>query len=269
MNRLAVSALLAGAALLCRAAAPVSQTEALLTLGADAIGPNDGHVQGIAAADDALYLAQMRRIVKVDWSGKVLKRISSPWHTGDVAWWKGRLYAALAVEEDGRKIGLIRVFDKDLNLVKEAKIDRGIDGITCMNGVLYVGMGAKTQPSSELHRVNILGRFDAETLTEIAPRAEFDYGIETMYGFQDMCNDGKHIYAAFYTEDAHPPMAVFDGDLNIVRVGTFDASQGLDVAPQRWREGGQVFVWSETVKAGETCIGCTVRLWRPREGDFK
>ena len=240
----------------------------VFTLGAEAIGPDDGHVQGIAATEDALFLAQMKRIVKVDWSGKVLKVVPSPNHTGDIAWHGGRLYAALSLESNGRKVGAIRVFDGDLNLVKEAKVDRGIDGITCMNGVLYVGMGAKTQPSSKLHRVNVIGRFDADTLAEIAPRAEFDYGIETMYGFQDLTNDGKNVYAAFYVVDGNPPMVVFDSDLNVVRKGWFDASQGFDVAPARFGGGKQAFVWSKTGKRGEKCATCTVRLWIPQRGDF-
>ena len=240
----------------------------VFTLGAEAIGPDDGHVQGIAATEDALFLAQMKRIVKVDWSGKVLKVVPSPNHTGDIAWHGGRLYAALSLESNGRKVGAIRVFDGDLNLVKEAKVDRGIDGITCMNGVLYVGMGAKTQPSSKLHRVNVIGRFDADTLAEIAPRAEFDYGIETMYGFQDLTNDGKNVYAAFYVVDGNPPMVVFDSDLNVVRKGWFDASQGFDVAPARFGGGKQAFVWSKTGKHGEKCATCTVRLWIPQRGDF-
>ena len=30
------------------------------------------HIQGIAASEDALYVAQMSRLVKVDWKGNVL-----------------------------------------------------------------------------------------------------------------------------------------------------------------------------------------------------
>ena len=66
----------------------------LFTVGADALGLLDGHVQGIAATDDALYMSQMKRIVKVDWNGKVLKTIPTPHHTGDIAadggWEEGR-----------------------------------------------------------------------------------------------------------------------------------------------------------------------------------
>ena len=240
----------------------------VFTLGAEAIGPDDGHVQGIAASEDALFLAQMKRIVKVDWSGKVLKIVPSPSHTGDIAWHGGRLYAALAIESDGRKIGVIKVFDDELNLIKETKVDRGIDGITYMNGILYVGMGAKMQPSSELHRVNIIGRFNADTLAEIAPRAEFDYGVETMYGFQDLTNDGKNVYAAFYVVDGNPPMVVFDSELNVARRGWLDASQGFDIAPKRFGGGKNAFVWAKTGNRGGKCATCTIRLWIPQRGDF-
>lgn len=241
----------------------------LFTAGADALGLLDGHVQGIAATDDALYMSQMKRIVKVDWNGKVLKTIPTPHHTGDIAFADGRLYAAVALMVDGKKAGRIMVFDEDLKPVKEVNVDRGIDGITCMNGILYLGMGAKEQPSSEPHRVNILGRFSAETLEEILPRAEFDYGVETSYGFQDLANDGENVYAAFYTADGDAPMAVFDAGLNIRGRGWFDASQGLDVAPAHLCAGKRAFVCAETKAKKGLVMSCAVRLWFPDKGDFQ
>ena len=42
-----------------------------------------------------------------------------------------------------------------------------VHGIAVLDGVVYLGMGSKTQPSKSPHRVNILGRFDAETLEEL------------------------------------------------------------------------------------------------------
>ena len=37
-----------------------------------AFDPKGGHIQGIAASEDALYVAQMTHLVKLDWTGKVL-----------------------------------------------------------------------------------------------------------------------------------------------------------------------------------------------------
>lgn len=244
------------------------RTVDLFTLGGDALGPRDGHVQGIAASEDALYIAQMKRIVKVDWNGKVLKTVATPDHTGDLAFANGRLYAAVSLVTTPVKEGRILVFDADLNLVQEGNVDRGIDGITCLNDVLYVGMGAKEAPSSAPHRVNIIGRFDSNTLEEIASRAEFDYGVETLYGFQDLANDGEKIYAAFYTSEGETPMAVFDAELNITGRGWFDASQGLDVAPLKTGAGKKSFVWAETGQKDGVVKTCTIRLWHPDKGDF-
>ena len=121
-----------------------------------ALDPKGGHIQGLAVGDDAVYISQMTQLTKLGWDGKVLatKRVTS--HTGDVAWWNGELYTAVAVYPD-RKEGRIEVFDKDLKMVRSAKIDRTIDGISCLDGILYVGMGAKEQPSKKPHRVNVRG----------------------------------------------------------------------------------------------------------------
>ena len=118
---------------------------ASLVVGPEAFDPNGNHIQGIAASEDALYVAQMTRLVKLDWMGKVLASRSVQSHTGDISWHDGELYTAVSVYPE-RKEGRIQVFDKDLNLVRETAIDRTIDGIACADGVLYVGMGAKTQP---------------------------------------------------------------------------------------------------------------------------
>ena len=90
---------------------------ASLVVGPEAFDPNGNHIQGIAASEDALYVAQMTRLVKLDWTGKVLASRSVQSHTGDISWHDGELYTAVSVYPE-RKEGRIQVFDKDLNLVK-------------------------------------------------------------------------------------------------------------------------------------------------------
>jgi len=195
------------------------------------LDPNGGHVQGMAAGDGVVFLAQMTRLTKVDRSGKVLAQRAVVSHTGDITWWKGELYTAVAVYPDCKE-GRIEVFDANLNPVRSATIDRTIDGIACLDGVLYVGMGAKEQPSKKPHRVNVLGRFDAKTLKEIAPRQDFDYGHKTRYGFQDIATDGKLLYATFYAAEKQSPiMAVFDKGGTVVGVSTSGSNQGFDFLP--------------------------------------
>jgi hypothetical protein len=145
-----------------------------------------------------------------------------------------------------------------LNFVREKVIDRAIDGIACANGVLYVGMGAKEQPSANPHRVNILGRFDAKTLEEIAPRAEFDYGYKTRYGFQDIVFDGRNILAAFYAVDGAPCVVAFDKNLKIKGTSSTVCSQGFDILPPSMRENGRRFVRATTsVGKDPASISCT------------
>jgi len=218
---------------------------AFLAVGPEAFDPKGGHIQGIAASDDALYVAQMTRLVKMDWTGKVLATRSVQSHTGDIAWHDGELYTSVAVYPE-RKEGRIQVFDKDLNLVREAAIDRTIDGIAYAGGVLYVGMGAKAPPSKRFHRVNILGRFDAKTLKEIAPRAEFDYGHATKYGFQNIVFDGERFLGSFYTAEGTPNVAFFDKSLKVLGTATEKCNQGLDILPPAMRKEGRRFVRAKT-----------------------
>ena len=213
--------------------------------GPEVFDPCGGHIQGIAATEEALYVAQMTQIVKLDWSGRLLAKRKALSHTGDIAWHDGELYAAVAVYPERRE-GRIQVYDGDLNLVRETSVDRTVDGIACVGGVLYVGMGAKEQPSKKPHRVNIIGRFDAKTLQEIAPRAMFDYGHETRYGFQNIVADGDCLYASFYAVEGAPKTALFDTSLKLRGTRMAGANQGFDILPASMRAPGARFVRATT-----------------------
>lgn len=233
-----------------------------LVLDRTALDPDGEHVQGIAAAPDALYVAQRTRIVKTDWSARVLAMRETPVHTGDIFWHDGFLYAALAKD----KKGYIQVFDADLNLVRERELDRVIDGIAILDGIVYVGMGAKTKPSQKPHRVNILGRFDAATLEEIAPRAEFDYGVETKYGFQNITTDGEKLYGTFYATGGGAQVVAFDKSLRILSTHYIRANQGLDLLPARMAGAlAPVFIRANTRRDENGKIeSCSFDLWAPQ-----
>ena len=194
------------------------------------LDPKGGHIQGLAVSTDAVYVSQMTQILKLDWKGNELARRKVQSHTGDITWWDGELYATVAVYP-ACKEGRIQVYDGGLNLVRETTIDRTVDGIACLDGVLYVGMGSKTQPSKTPHRVNVLGRFDAKTLKEILPRQDFDYGYETRYGFQNIATDRRRLYATFYAMKPAPIMAVFNRSGAVVGTAKAGGNQGFDVLP--------------------------------------
>ena len=231
---------------------------AFLAVGTEVFDPQGGHIQGLAVNEDALYVAQMTRLVKLDWKGKVLATRPVQSHTGDIAWHDGELYTVVAVYP-ARKEGRIRVFDKDLNLLRETAIDRTIDGIAYADGILYVGMGAKEQPSSKPHRMNILGRFDAKTLKEIAPRSEFDYGHKTKYGFQNIVFDGDRFIASFYTPvEGTPNVAFFDKNLKVLGTATEKCNQGFDILPPAMRKEGRRFVRATTaISKNPASVSCS------------
>ena len=238
-------------------------------LGFDVFNADGSHVQGIAANKDALFLSQDCHLAKVDWTGKVLETKSVINHTGDLCWYNDELYSAVALNfssynqsyEDEDGMGLIQVYDEGLRLVREKEVDRRIDGICCVDGVLYVGMGAKEQPSKAAHRINIIGRFDASTLEEIAPRIDIDYGYQTNFGVQNLTTDGVFIYGSFYSDNGAPQIVQFDRDLNVCATFYLRAYQGLEVLPQKRMLADTLFIWAETI-SNEAGIACRINTWR-------
>lgn len=241
-----------------------SQDKAVLpetfTVGPEAFVFSGGHIQGMATSDDALYLSQATYLSRVSWTGKLLASKIVTRHTGDLCWYDGELFTSLALTSTGK----IQVFDKNLTLKRECDIDHTVDGITCLDGILYVGMGAKTEPSSEPHRINIIGRFDAKTLEEIGERVEFDYGYETKFGFQNITNDGKNLYASFYAVEGAPQIVKFDKDFKILKTIFYDGSgnNGFDLMPAKYRGAHTVFIMGTTNLTSST-VSCDISYWRP------
>ena len=121
------------------------------TVGTETLDPKGGHVQGIAASEDSLYVAQMTRLVKVDWKGNVLAQRAVQSHTGDIAWHDGELYTAVAVFPDCKE-GRIQVFDKDLNILgtASANCNQGFDILPAPmrgDGRMFVRAKTKTGES--------------------------------------------------------------------------------------------------------------------------
>ena len=111
-----------------------------------------GHVQGMCATSNALYFAFHNQILKTDWYGRFLKRVEAERHTGDICWWNGRLYTVVSVggrrKETPKITGAIQEYDENLTLLREVTwTGHGGDGITCLDGVIYVGMSALTKPA--------------------------------------------------------------------------------------------------------------------------
>ena len=192
-----------------------------------------GHVQGMCVTSNAFFFAYHNQIVKTDWNGRLLARRNVLIHTGDICAWNGRVYTAVSNSTTGYGKGRIQVFDEDLNLVKETALPRGSDGITCLNGVIYIGLGSGGTTEAP-HRGNWYGKYDAETLEPIGSRFRIDHGYDTSSGVQNMATDGNLIYVNFYCPDETadtPCLIVFDRDMNVLDAHLFGWRQGLDVVP--------------------------------------
>lgn len=192
-----------------------------------------GHVQGMCVTSNALFFAYHNQIVKTDWSGRFLARRDVLIHTGDICAWNGRLYTAVSNSDTGYGKGRIQVFDEDLNLLKETSLPRGSDGITCLNGVIYIGLGSGGT-TEQPYRGNWYGKYDAETLEPLCERFRIDHGYDTTSGVQNMASDGTYIYVNFYCPDETadtPCFIVFDSNMNVVDSHLFGWRQGLDVVP--------------------------------------
>ncbi len=273
--------LLSGAiciALFCGAAEPAPALSPF-EVEKGALSPTAGHVQGFCSCEDAFYISQMRQLSKFNWNGKLIKKVPVLCHTGDICFWDGCVYAAVSVYQGPDKgKGVIQVYDSDLNLVREAKLDRGTDGITCLDGVLYVGMGANHQPSKEPHRENVFCRFEAKTLKPLGERQIVDFGHKTKYGSQDISHDGEHVLVSFYRgEKGAPAFVAFDRALKPVKlVGGFDASQGFDLVPKRKRGDRLVYARTATIFEKDpanpkkrTVAGCRLTFFEYKDGEVK
>lgn len=193
-----------------------------------------GHVQGACATDDAIYISYITGIVKLDWNGKVLKHAKLISHSGDCAYYKGKIYIAVAVTrpKPGQPKGQILVLDTELNEVAHHDLDYSTDGITVLDDVLYIGAGPNPKTP---HRGNKLARFNIKDDTlNFMGFTDIDHGGETYYGAQDIATDGKYIYVMFYAAKGAKPCAIFDKDLKLVGTNSFGASSGFDFLPPKY-----------------------------------
>lgn len=227
-----------------------------------ALGPKMGHVQGMDAMDSAIYLSHDRGLVKLDWTGKVVKVVSAPCHTGDICIWKDHVFTATHVVEPD--YGLIEVYDSDLCLVRSRRFDFCIDGITCVEGLLYVGFG---RYHSRPMRGHLIGFVDAETL-EPRKACGVDYGAETCFGPQDLAYDGTNVWMMFYPKRGQPGCGRFSKDLSSSETVDVAFSNGFCLAPRRfWTDDEPVYMNCKMLK-NEKGPGVRLAFWHFRNGRF-
>ena len=234
--------------------AGVCETEIRVTAPFD---PKGGHVQGLCKGEGCYYLSQMTRLHKVDLEGRSVKSVPVLSHTGDLCFHDGYVYASVAAYAGPHKgKGLIQVYDRDLKLVREKVYPRGMDGIACMNGKLYVGNGCHretvphepgVEPQSKTpHPDNDMAIVNAETL-ELEKVVPYTHGHKTRYGAQNIESDGKLLYVSFYpAETKGPDLVAYDADLKPAAKFKAAASNGLVYTGQA--DGLPSFLKCETTK---------------------
>lgn len=279
MRKTAIAVCALGVALVGCQSMAVSAPRAPIEVEKGALDPAGGHVQGFCASDGAFYVTQMKTLYKFDWTGRLLKKAPVVCHTGDICFWEGHVYTSVSVYQGPDKgKGIIQVFDADLNLVREAKLDKSTDGITILDGVLYLGMGSNHVPSKESHRENFFRRYDPKTLQPLGPRQIVDFGYMTHYGAQDISHDGKNVLVSFYRgEKGAPAFVAFDRDLKPVKlVRGFEASNGFDLLPRRMRGERPLYARVQTLTATDPAkpkkrivSGCRLTFFEYADGAVK
>ena len=199
-----------------------------------------GHIQGGCVSKDAIYLSHMKGIFKFDHKGKLIKHASTVSHTGDLCYYDGKIYATIAYYDKARKgKGAIKEYNSELEELRSYEVDQETDGITCLNGILYFGIGPYSQ---KLHRGNRIAKMPADFSSK--PEIfEIDHGYLTNFGPQTLTNDGKNIFMSFYSSQKGAcHSAVFTPDLKLVNTLHFAASIGFDLFPGLGDEKAPVFI---------------------------
>ena len=195
-----------------------------------ALAKGSGHLQGMCVTSNAIYGTLHDGLYKFDWYGRMIMRVRADKHTGDICFWNGKLYTAVCGKQEtpGHR-GRIDVWDENLKLIKSSSFARSADGITCLDGVLYVGLGPARDPAKPF-RGNYFGKFDAETLQPLCEPFLVDHGYDASAGVQNIATDAEKLYINFYTpEEDYPCFFVFDKDFNVLQSHVFGWRHGVDL----------------------------------------
>jgi len=259
VNKFSITCLAAAGFAVCAtaacAAAPVPPNWEPIITRPGALAKGSGHVQGFCVTSNAIYATLHDGIYKFDWYGRLLMHVAAEKHTGDICFWSGRLYTAVCIPvRDIPERGRIDVWDENLKRIDSTRFQRSADGIACLDGVLYVGLGPVADPQKP-YRGNWFGKFDAQTLKPLCEPFVVDHGYDVCAGVQNIATDGERLYVNFYTpEEDYPCFFVFDRDFNVLGAHVFGWRHGLDVVggaepgAMRFIYGLTLNCWSKAAK---------------------
>ena len=156
-----------------------------------------GHIQGACCSEKAIYLSHQLGIFKVGWDGKLIKSVEAPAHLGDSAYADGKIYGAFvirnkAMRKNGKQ-GLVRVWDEDLNVLREAWFDEALDGIAVIGDTVYVGVDRWGHGK---HDGCCIKRLTKDLVDR--GNVDLDLGYQIHYGVQTMATDGTDLFLGNY-----------------------------------------------------------------------
>lgn len=187
-----------------------------------------GHIQGICASQEAIYLSCQTGIFKINWQGKLLKYAKVVNHTGDLCFHNGKVYSSVAYYDTARKgKGAIIEYSADLEELRRFELDFPIDGIAVMDGYFYFGAGPNPRKS---HRGNKLARLAADFSGKIE-FIKIDHGYPTRFGTQAITTWGNQLFASFYGASTPWQMASFDRNGKTLKVLKFNGNYGFEALP--------------------------------------
>ena len=194
-----------------------------------------GHIQGMACSENAIYLSHQFGIEKIGWDGKWIRHVDAPAHLGDIFYDRGKIYGAFALRglrKDANQ-GMVRVWDEDLNVVAEKRLNVGIDGMAVLNGIIYYSPDPDgLSPHDGCH----IGRLDMK-MNELEP-VTLDIGYRIQYGVQTMCTDGRDIFLVCYgapRDEGNPNgynTTRMSADMKPLQNYRFGGSEGIAVVPK-------------------------------------
>ncbi len=192
----------------------------------------NGHMQGICASDDAIYLACQTGIFKINWKGELVKYTKAVNHTGDLCFYNGKVYSSVAYYSKQLKgRGAIVEYSSDLEELRRYELDFPIDGIAVMNGFFYFGAGPNPPKG---HRGNKLAVLKADFSGKIN-FVKIDHGYPTRFGTQAITVWKDQIFASFYGDKTAMQSAVFDEQGKTLKVLKFSGNYGFEALPPRFK----------------------------------
>ncbi|MDQ3393359.1 MAG: hypothetical protein M3512_04510 [Bacteroidota bacterium] len=226
-------------------------------------GVYKGHLQGVATNGSyAIFWSWSDAIVKTGLDGKIIQKVSAPYHQGDLCFYDGKVYVAVNLgkfnEEEGQADSWIFVYDdnslKEVARHKVKELVHGAGGIAFYNNKFIVVGGL---PAG--HERNYLYEYDINFNFKKRHLVQSGY---TYKGIQTAAFINGDLWFGCYGK---PHIVIrTDKQFKNIRQYEFDASLGFIGLTD-----GNFLVGQNEFTEGEGYRGSLVMVEYGKEGSFK